>query len=163
MFSLAPFLSHTAPKIRLNNTFSLRISPLSITEIFDVMIEGQQFEFLGFTLNPVIRMATMRKVRIRRRFNLAIFLPTRPGLYIMVLTDTWFSTKRMSHESCSLFLFYCHASSANKRRLAPRVVLEMAVAVGEKCEEWKDESHLILYFYYSWCLHPLTYVLVSLI
>ncbi|KAL7022048.1 hypothetical protein ACKWTF_012111 [Chironomus riparius] len=33
-------------------------------QIFDVMIEGQQFEFLGFTLNPVIRMAIMRKEQL---------------------------------------------------------------------------------------------------
>ncbi len=32
------------------------------SEIFDIMTEGQQFEFLGFTLNPVIRNAIMRKV-----------------------------------------------------------------------------------------------------
>ncbi|KAG5670791.1 hypothetical protein PVAND_001030 [Polypedilum vanderplanki] len=33
-------------------------------QIFDVMIEGQQFEYLGFTLNPVIRMAIMRKEQL---------------------------------------------------------------------------------------------------
>ena len=31
-------------------------------DIFDVIDEGQQFEHLGFTLNPAIRMAIMKKV-----------------------------------------------------------------------------------------------------
>lgn len=30
-------------------------------EIFDIISEGQEFEYLGFTLDPIIRMAIMRK------------------------------------------------------------------------------------------------------
>lgn len=33
------------------------------------MIEGQQFEFLGSTLNPVIRMAIMRKVSSKTKIH----------------------------------------------------------------------------------------------
>lgn len=33
-------------------------------EIFDVIAEGQQFEFHGFELNPVIRHAIKRKVNL---------------------------------------------------------------------------------------------------
>lgn len=32
------------------------------TEIFDIIMEGQQFENYGYELNPSIRMAIMRKV-----------------------------------------------------------------------------------------------------
>lgn len=32
------------------------------SEIFDVIMEGQQFENAGFEINPAIRMAIMRKV-----------------------------------------------------------------------------------------------------
>lgn len=32
------------------------------TEIYDVIMESQQFECNGFKLNPVLRMAIMRKV-----------------------------------------------------------------------------------------------------
>lgn len=31
------------------------------SEIFDIIMEGQQFESCGFQMNPVIRMAIMRK------------------------------------------------------------------------------------------------------
>lgn len=31
-------------------------------ELYDIIMEGQQFEYNGFKLNPVIRMAIMRKV-----------------------------------------------------------------------------------------------------
>jgi hypothetical protein len=53
---------------------------LLFIEIFDVMIEGQQFEFLGFTLNPVIRMAIMRKV-----FMSEIFFHGNPRLSLSFL------------------------------------------------------------------------------
>lgn len=29
--------------------------------IFDVITEGQQFEYMGFVVNPIIRLAIMRK------------------------------------------------------------------------------------------------------
>lgn len=58
-------LKDTRPCIKLflcDIISNLILNFLLFIEIFDVMIEGQQFEFLGFTLNPVIRMAIMRKV-----------------------------------------------------------------------------------------------------
>uniref|UniRef100_A0A182QH35 Uncharacterized protein n=1 Tax=Anopheles farauti TaxID=69004 RepID=A0A182QH35_9DIPT len=35
-------------------------------DIFDVINEGQQFEYLGFALSPTIRMAIMRKDQLFR-------------------------------------------------------------------------------------------------
>lgn len=56
------FYSHTQRKNCFICDVIILNPSLYFIEIFDVMIEGQQFEFLGFTLNPVIRMAIMRKV-----------------------------------------------------------------------------------------------------
>jgi hypothetical protein len=74
-------------------------------EIFDVMIEGQQFEFLGFTLNPVIRMAIMRKVC--KRFLFHFYHSFIAGMVCVVLTDTRFSKKKTKEEEENL-LFYCY-------------------------------------------------------
>lgn len=32
-----------------------------LAAIFDVITEGQQFEYMGFVVNPIIRLAIMRK------------------------------------------------------------------------------------------------------
>lgn len=39
------------------------------------MIEGQQFEYLGFTLTPAIRNAIMRRVSIYICYLLVLFAP----------------------------------------------------------------------------------------
>ena len=54
------FYNHLTINLDPNFFFSFSFN----IEIFDIMTEGQQFEFLGFTLNPAIRMAIMRKVCI---------------------------------------------------------------------------------------------------
>lgn len=44
--------------IELDLQFEVNFS----SEIFDVIMEGQQFEKYGYELNPAIRIAIMRKV-----------------------------------------------------------------------------------------------------
>lgn len=41
--------------------FKLKFSINFSYEIFDIISEGQEFEYLGFTLDPIIRMAIMKK------------------------------------------------------------------------------------------------------
>ncbi len=59
-------MTFVPPKCDFYNSYPLSYLHL---EIFDVMIEGQQFELLGFTLSPVIRMAIMKKVSDDTKFK----------------------------------------------------------------------------------------------
>lgn len=66
--------THTRAHLNLMTHSLFFFSSLHFIEIFDVMIEGQQFEFLGFTLNPVIRMAIMRKVCIEVSYHFSLLV-----------------------------------------------------------------------------------------
>lgn len=113
------------------------ISLLFFIEIFDVMSEGQQFEFLGFTLNPVIRMAIMRKVWVIVQklewaekflsflsFPIAIafasfIIVKRVNLmcvYDMLLMLTNTRISRKPTEWIPFYLFYCYATSRTEKR-----------------------------------------------
>lgn len=63
--------------IELNLQFVMNFS----NKIFDVIIEGQQFERLGFVLSPVIRRAIMRKVSI---------LSNEHNIYDTIIVFWWF-------------------------------------------------------------------------
>lgn len=102
------------------------------------MIEGQQFEFLGFTLNPVIRMAIMRKVCILHHLIAAISyhfsLLVRNGATLINL------------ESAELLYFYCGTPSEGvaKSLRYPR----------------ENKLRLVLRFYRHYSPHPLPCVFV---
>lgn len=44
-----------------HNSMSFKIFFSLYSAIFDVITEGQQFEYMGFVVNPIIRLAIMRK------------------------------------------------------------------------------------------------------
>uniref|UniRef100_A0A182VCJ4 Uncharacterized protein n=1 Tax=Anopheles merus TaxID=30066 RepID=A0A182VCJ4_ANOME len=66
-------------------------------DIFDVINEGQQFEYLGFALSPTIRMAIMRKDQLFRDVECVSKMVNRYNDIVLNL-----STPEVSYPSCKM-------------------------------------------------------------